>query len=152
MDANTYDEKQYVVFKLGAEIFGLAINIVKEIIVYQETTQLPGTAQQIEGIINLRGHIIPIYDLRKKFSLPAVERNRNTRIVVVEVHDNTIGIVVDGVSEVLDIPGNVLEQPSAMISSGVDANYIAGIAKMEQGLILVLDLAKVINPDMAKAV
>lgn len=152
MDENTFDEKQYVVFKLGVEVFGLEINKVKEIIVHQDTTQIPGTLQQIEGIINLRGHIIPIFNLRKKFNFLEVEKTRNTRIVVVEVHDSIIGIVVDGVSEVLIIPGSVIEKPSAVIASGVDVNYIAGIAKMEEGMIIILDLEKVINPNMAKAV
>lgn len=152
MDTNTPDEKQYVVFKLGMEVFGLEINKVKEIIIYQDTTKLPGTGRLIEGVINLRGHIIPIYKLRKKFGFPEKERTRSTRIVVVEVHDSIIGIIVDNVTEVLMIPNSVMEQSTAVISGGVDANYIAGIAKMEDGLIIALDLEKVIKTDMAKAV
>lgn len=152
MDERTFDEKQYVVFKLGVEVFGLDINKVKEIIIYQDTTKLPGTGQQIEGVINLRGHIIPIYDLRKRFGFPEGKRNRDTRIVVVEVQDSTLGIIVDGVSEVLMIPAGVIEKPSAMISTGVDAKFIAGIAKTEEGLIILLNLEKVLNSGIDLAV
>ncbi|MFZ5640391.1 MAG: chemotaxis protein CheW [Bacillota bacterium] len=152
MGEKVFDEKQYVVFRLGAEIFGVDISKVREIIVYREPTRMPGTSELVEGVINLRGHVIPIYSLRKKFGFPEAEKTRNTRMVVVEVQDSTIGIVVDGVSEVLMISGSVMEKPSAMISTGVDTNYIAGIAKMEEGMIIVLDLDKVINPNMAKAV
>ncbi|MHB9093295.1 MAG: chemotaxis protein CheW [Eubacteriales bacterium] len=152
MEANILDEKQYVVFKLGAEVFGLDINKVREIITYQETTKIPGTGQLIEGIINLRGIIIPIFSLRKKFGFSETEKTGNARIVVVEAHDSTVGIVVDGVSEVLMISGAVMEKPSSVISSGVDVNYIEGIAKMEGNLIIVLDLEKVINPQIARAV
>ncbi|PKM45537.1 MAG: chemotaxis protein CheW [Firmicutes bacterium HGW-Firmicutes-8] len=152
MDENTFDERQYVIFKLGAEVFGLDINKVKEIIVYQETTNIPGSGQLIEGIINLRGSVIPIFNLRRKFGFPEAEKTRSARIVVVEANDSTVGIVVDGVSEVLIIPGSVIEKPSSMISSGVDASYIAGIAKMEEKLVILLNLEKVINREMAEAV
>lgn len=152
MNENSFIENQYVIFKLGVEVFGLEINKVKEIIVYQDTTQLPGSIHQIEGIINLRGHVIPIYNLRKKFDFPEVEKSRRTRIVVVEVHGSTIGIIVDGVSEVLMIPGSVMEQPSSVVSSDVDVNFISGIAKMEESLIIILDLEKVISPNVAAAV
>lgn len=152
LEQTSSEENQYVVFKLGAEVFGLDIDKVKEIIVYQDTTQLPGSSHEIEGIINLRGHIIPIYDIRKKFGFPITDHVKSSRIVVVEVHDNTIGIIVDGVSEVFSIPGNLIEKPSAMIVSGTDANYIKGIAKMENELVILLDFEKVIDPSIAQAV
>ncbi len=151
MEETIFEEKQYVIFKLGVEVFGIDINKVKEIIVYQETTQIPGTGLLIEGIINLRGNIIPIFSLRKKFGFPEVEKTKSTRIVVVEAHGTTVGIVVDGVSEVLMIPGGMMEKPSSMIASDVDTNYISGIAKMDEGLIIVLDLERVFDARMAKA-
>jgi len=139
------EEQQYVVFTLGLEIFGIEINRVREIIIYRETTQLPGTGQYIEGIINLRGAVIPIYSLNKIFGFPEGEINRSTRIVVLEVRGSTMGIVVDGVSEVLMIPGSMVEKPSAMVSAGVDVNYIDGIAKIDNRLVIILDLDKVIS-------
>lgn len=141
-----YDDKQYVVFKLGAETFGIQINKVKEIILFQETTKIPGTTHLIEGVINLRGQIIPIFSLQKKFAFPEAEISSSTRVIVVEANENTVGVVVDCVSEVLIIPGSVVEKPSSMITFDVDSAYIAGIAKMDEKLIIILDLEKVISP------
>ncbi|TLM97816.1 chemotaxis protein CheW, partial [bacterium] len=149
MAEDTSGERQYVVFRLGPETFGLDINKVKEIIIYQDTTRLPGAGRLIEGVINLRGHIIPIYALRKRFGFTAGTGAGITRIVVVEVRKSTVGIVVDGVSEVLMIPDSVMEKPSAIISAGVDANYISGIAKTDEGLIIILDLERVIESNIA---
>ncbi len=151
-EANTFDERQYVIFNLGAEIFGLDINKVKEIIVYLEPTHMPGRSDVIEGIINLRGHIIPILRLRKKFNLPEAENTRSTRIIVVEAGDNTVGIVVDGVTEVVMISGSVIEKASSLLTSSIDENYITGVAKMESGLIIILDLEKLIGREIAEAV
>jgi len=143
------DEKQYVVFQLGAEVFGVDINKIKEIITYRETTQIPGTGHLTEGVINLRGTVIPVFCLRKKFGFREVENDRNTRIVVVEVHDSTVGIVVDAVVEVLLISGDSIEEPSSMITTDVDSGYITGIAKLEDRLVIILDLETVINPGTA---
>jgi len=147
-----FGERQYVVFKLGLEVFGIDINKVKEIIIYQDTTHIPGSGELIEGVINLRGHVIPIFNLRKKFGFPDTEKTRSTRIVVVEANETTVGIEVDGVSEVIMIPGNVIEKPSSMISSGVDAAFIEGIAKMEEKLVIILDLEKAVGTKIAEAV
>lgn len=152
MAQNTSEERQYVVFRLGAEVFGIDISKVKEIIVYQEPTHMPGSSDVIEGIINLRGHVIPIFNLRKKFNLSAAENTRKTRIIVVEAGNSTVGIVVDSVSEVVMIPGSVIEKPSDILASDIDRNYITGVAKMESALVIILDLDKVIGRDMAEAV
>ncbi|GAB4269583.1 chemotaxis protein CheW [Thermincola ferriacetica] len=152
MAQNTSEERQYVVFRLGAEIFGIDTNKVKEIIVYQEPTHMPGSSEVIEGIINLRGHVIPIFNLRKKFNFPEAGDMGKTRIIVVEAGSSTVGIVVDGVSEVVMIPGSVIEKPSGLLASDIDRNYITGVAKMESGLVIIIDLEKVIGRDMAEAV
>jgi purine-binding chemotaxis protein CheW len=147
-----YEEQQYVVFTLGEESFGADINKVREIIVYRETTNIPGTTDLIEGIINLRGKVIPIYSLRKKFGFSGPEEAGNTRIVVIEVRESTGGIIVDGVSEVLMISGDVVEKPSSMICQGVEEDYIEGIAKIDDRLIIILDLEEVISSNMVQAV
>ncbi|PKM41647.1 MAG: chemotaxis protein CheW [Firmicutes bacterium HGW-Firmicutes-8] len=152
MDENIFEERQYVIFKLGAETFGLDINKVKEIIIYQEPTHMPGGSSVVKGIINLRGHVIPIFSLRKKFNFPEAGNTRSTRIIVVEAGANTVGIVVDGVSEVVMISGSVIEKASSLFTSSIDENYLTGVAKMESGLIIILDLEKVISRDMAEAV
>ncbi len=147
MEYKTSEEKQYVVFRMNMEVFGLEINRVKEIITYQEYTNIPGAGELVEGVINLRGHVIPIFDLRKRFGFSQAERTGSTRIVVVEANDNTVGIVVDGVSEVLAIPGGMIEEPSAMLTSGLDSDFITGIAKMDERLIIILDLERVVSID-----
>lgn len=152
VEERSFDEAQYVVFKLGREVFGLAIDKVKEIIMHHETTQLPDTMEEIEGIINLRGHVIPIYDIRKKFGFPITNRKGTSRIVVVEVHNSTIGIIVDGVSEVLSIQNDMVEKPSFMLARENDTNFINGIAKLDNALVILLDIEKVIDPEMAQAV
>ncbi|WP_418791583.1 chemotaxis protein CheW [Phosphitispora sp. TUW77] len=149
MEESKFNEGQYVVFLLGKEVFGVEINKVKEIIVYQETTKIPGSGDFIDGIINLRGYVIPIFSLKRKFGFTETECTKRTRIVVVEAGDNLVGIEVDGVSEVIMIPGNVIEKPSTIIS-GIDSNYISGIAKMEDNLITLLDLEKVIGNNIAQ--
>ncbi len=147
----TETEKQYVIFKLGQEVFGLDISKVKEIIVYQNTTKIPGSSEIIEGIINLRGRVIPIIDLRKKLNFKEDKITNGTRIVVVETQI-TVGIVVDSVSEVLMIAANLIEKPSTMITTNVCDNYIEGIANMEDRLVIILDLERVIDQDIEQVV
>ena len=145
-------DNQYVIFELGQETFGVEINRVREIIEYQQTTQIPGTGDLIDGVINLRGHVISIFNLRRKFGFPDTEITRNSRIVVMEANDNTVGIVVDGVTEVQMITGNVIEKPPSIITSSVDSNYVSGVAKIEEKLVIILDLEKVINIRVDEAV
>lgn len=152
MAEQTYEEKQYVVFQLGAETFGLEINKVKEIIVYQESTRMPGSSNLIEGIINLRGHVIPIFNLKRKFGFPEVENTGGTRIIVVEAKENTVGIIVDKVNEVVMISGELIEKPSSLITTGVDEDFITGVAKMESGLVILLELEKVVVVELSNAV
>ncbi|MFZ5641386.1 MAG: chemotaxis protein CheW, partial [Bacillota bacterium] len=123
-------EKQFVVFRLGGESYGVDIGKVKEIINMQTITAVPNTASFIEGIINLRGQVIPVFNLRSKFGLPDCESDRQTRIIVVEVGDAAIGVIVDGVSEVLNVSGDIVEPPSPAISTNINEDYIAGIAKI----------------------
>ncbi|MFZ5641896.1 MAG: chemotaxis protein CheW [Bacillota bacterium] len=146
----TSNENQYVIFRLGAETFGVNIARVKEIITNQNTTRLPGTSRHVQGVINLRGRVIPIYNLRQKFNLPPVEETCSSRIVVVEAGESVLGITVDGVSEVLMISDQVIEKPSRMITTSVDRNYINGIAKINQELVIILDLEKAVMGEELK--
>lgn len=152
MEDKLNDDRQYVIFRLGTEVFGLDIHKVMEIIVYQESAQMPCVSHLIEGIINLRGHVIPIFNLRRKFNLKEMEKTGDARIMVVEVKDNTVGLVVDKVTEVVMIPGNVVENPSSLISAGIDESFITGVAKMETGLVLLLDLENVVKVELPKVV
>jgi purine-binding chemotaxis protein CheW len=143
-------EKQIVVFELSGENYGVEIVNVYEIIRMQEITEIPRTPEFIEGVINLRGRIIPVIDLRKRFGLSCAEYSKSTRIIVVEVIGQTIGMIVDGVSEVLQIPVDSIEPPSPVISSSIETEYISGIAKMDENLIIMLDLEKVLSKEEKK--
>jgi len=140
----TRREEQFVVFRLGDETYGLDIGAVQEIIVWQTVTRIPRSPDFMEGIINLRGHVIPVIDLRRRFGLPAEERGRATRIIVVEVGGITVGFVVDAVSEVIRIPETAIESPSDVIA-GVDTDFILGIARMDQRLIILLNAKRILE-------
>ena len=140
------NEKQYVVFRLGREIYGLDISTVLEIITMQSITEVPGTEHYIEGVINLRGRVIPVFNLHKKFNLEGGEVTRSARVVVVEVNGISIGMLVDGVSEVVKISENIIEQPSDIISD-IEEEYLSGIAKLEERLVILLNLSKVLRND-----
>lgn len=137
-------EKQLVVFDLSAEAYGVDIGSVREIISMQDITKVPETPAFVEGIIDLRGKVIPVVDLRKKFGLPEVERDKDNRIVVVDIAGQDIGVVVDAVNEVLRVPSNSVEPPSSIITT-VDSEYLLGIAKLEDYLIILLDLERLLS-------
>ncbi len=139
------DGEQVVVFDVFNESYAVNIARVHEIIRLQQITIIPGAPQYIEGVINLRGKVIPVLDLRKRFGLQADKHTRSSRIVVVEINDQTLGLIVDGVSEVLRIPAGRVEPPSPLVA-GIDSRYLRGIAKLENRLIILLDLDQVLSP------
>lgn len=139
-------EEQLVVFELANEVYGVAISRVQEIIRMTTITRLPRAPEFVEGVINLRGKVIPVVDLKKRFGLQEGERTKASRIVVVDVGDHTIGMVVDAVSEVLRVPSGAVEPPSPVVTT-IESDYIRGIAKLEGRLIILLDLDKVLSWD-----
>jgi purine-binding chemotaxis protein CheW len=144
------DEEQLVVFALGEELYGVRIGVVREIITWQQVTRVPHTPPYVEGVINLRGRVIPVIDLRRRLGLPSGERDRHTRIVVVEGEGDIVGMVVDAVSEVLTVTGDRVEPPSPY--AGVNVDYVRGIAKLDDRLVILLDLDRVLAPEEAQAV
>src|ERR1700682_4967638 len=110
------DELQLVVFQLGAELYGVEISRVHEIIRLQEVTRVPHSPAFVEGVINLRGKVISVINLRRRFGLPAANDTRAGRIVVVDINDQVIGMVVDSVSEVLRINAATIEPPSPTVA------------------------------------
>ncbi len=137
-------ERQLVVFDLNSEAYGVDISAVREIIRMQEITRVPRAPEFIEGVINLRGKVIPVVDLRTRFSMPKGERNGDNRIVVVDVSGQDMGVVVDAVTEVSRVPASSIEPPSTVITSN-DSAYLTGIVKSEEKLIILLDIARVIT-------
>ncbi|MDY7080036.1 MAG: chemotaxis protein CheW [Chloroflexota bacterium] len=147
-------ENQLVVFNLANEHYGVDIATVEGIVKMQAITTVPHTPDFVEGITNLRGEVLPVIDLRKRFGLPGGETTKDTRIVVVEVSGVTVGMVVDAVSEVLRIPEENIEPPSPIVTT-VDSAFITSIAKVDEPgpseaggrLIILLDLAKVLSTE-----
>jgi len=135
---------QLVSFKVGDAEFGVDILRVQEINKMMELTIVPNTPPFVVGVVNLRGRIIPILNLRSRLGLPVKEYDLNTRIIVVEMDDRTIGFIVDEVKEVLRIPKSITEPPPDIVS-GIDSDYITAIGKMEDRLLILLDLTKILN-------
>lgn len=142
------EEIQLVIFKLKQQDsvceYGVAITTVQEIIPMATPTKLPQTPDFIEGIINLRGKVIPIIDLKKRFNMGYSEVTPETRSVVVEVEGKTVGIIVDEVSEVMRLPMDSIEPPPAVIG-GIASDYITGVGKVDNRLLILLDMDKILN-------
>ncbi|GAB6180141.1 chemotaxis protein CheW [Desulfotomaculum defluvii] len=136
-------EEQTVVFQLMGQVYGVDINSVFEIIRMESITKIPHSPHFVEGVINLRGHIIPVIDLAKRFGLGQNEQSQDSRIIILEVSGQTIGVIVDSVQEVLRIPINNVEPPPPVID-GIESAYIRGIAILEEKLIILLDQNKIL--------
>jgi purine-binding chemotaxis protein CheW len=143
MEATTY-KKQFVIFELENEEYGIDILRVKEIKEMMNITRVPKAAHYVCGVINLRGEVIPVVDLRKKFNLPEVERNSNTRIIIVAVDDITVGLIVDTSSEVIEISNQDIEDAPDGVGN-VDQGYIYGIGKIDKRLIILLDVVRIVT-------
>ncbi len=144
------ESEQLVVFQLANEYYGVDIGAVNTIIRMQEVTEVPRTPDFVEGVINLRGSIIPVIDLRKRFGLPVGETTKATRIVVVEANSAMIGMIVDAVAETLRLPSDAIEPPSSVVAS-VDSDYLRGIGKLQDRLVILLDLDKILSTSEQKS-
>jgi purine-binding chemotaxis protein CheW len=136
---------QLVTFSLLEEEFGLPILDVREIIRMTEITPVPNAPSFVEGVINLRGQIIPVVDLRKRFNLNATEIDDDSRIVVVEIVGNILGLIVDKVSEVLRIPVDSISPPPGIVANGIGSEYIRGITNHLEKMLILIDLKKVFD-------
>lgn len=133
---------QLVTFKLENEEFGVDILKVQEINKMMNITKIPNAPSFIEGVINLRGKIIPIIDLRKRLGFHNRVYDKSTRIIVVELDGLVLGFIVDSVSEVLRIPGNTIEPPPSIVA-GIESDYIEGVGKLDDRLLILLELKKI---------
>jgi purine-binding chemotaxis protein CheW len=145
-------EQKYLTFKLASEIYGLEILRVREIIGLLPITRVPRMPGHVRGVINLRGKVIPVIDLRTKFGMETAEETSETCIIVVDAEDGSgdvlIGILVDSVSEVLDINDRDIEDTPEMDST-VDSGYISGIGKTADKVIILLDIVRVLETQEA---
>lgn len=136
--------QQLVAFHLANETYGVDISLINEIIRVPEITRIPRTGEDVEGVINLRGKIVPIIDLRKRLDLPEVERTGVTRIIVLELTGTIVGVVVDSVTGVLRIPSAEIEAPSELVSD-VEFEYIRGVGKSDNALVILLNMHKALG-------
>lgn len=137
-------ELQVVGFRIGRETFGLPISIVREIVRVPEITAVPNAPDYIEGVINLRGRIIPIVDLRKRFGQKSVEPSKKNRIVVVELGSRAFGLIVNSASEVLRIAPSEIEQPNNVFQEG-ELDFVTGVGKLKGRLVILLDVSKILK-------
>ena len=142
--SGTMNEIQLVVFDLASEHYGVDISDVREIMRMQNITKVPGAMSYVEGVINLRGKVLPVLDLRKRLGLKVAEQTEESRIVVVDIADGEVGVIVDAVTEVLRVQNASIDPPSSMVSQG-NSDYLRGIAKLTDRLIILLDLNKLLS-------
>lgn len=144
------ESSQWVSFRLGEEEYGVGIAMVREIIMLNEVTHVPGTPDYVRGLINLRSEVMPAVDLRLRFGMPAQAPTDETRIVIVETHGKRVGLIVDAVSEVLRAPlGHVIPPPPAITASGHD--YVTGLLAVDDRLLILLDIDRVMEHEEGEA-
>lgn len=137
---------QLVTFSIGEEEFGVNILKVQEINRTMEITKVPRSPEFVEGVINLRGKVIPIIDLRRRFGLVSKPEDKDTRIIVIEINSVIVGFVVDAVSEVLRIPASTVGPPPPVVA-GVESDYISGVGQLKDRLLIMLDLDKLLSTE-----
>lgn len=143
-------EEQFVSFRIEDEEFGVSIQQVQEIIWLPEITRVPRSPHFVEGVINLRGNVLPVIDMRKRFGMPPTEATESTSIVVVDVEGHKTGVIVDAVSEVMRLANDAIEPPPPVVA-GIDASFVKGVGKLADGqhMLIILDLAQVIGAEAA---
>ncbi|WP_413934633.1 chemotaxis protein CheW [Nitrospira sp. BLG_1] len=142
----TTDGSQFLTFNLGEELYGVDILRVQEIKGYTAVTKIPNTPSHIKGVLNLRGTIVPIIELRTKFSMPTIDYTAFTVIIVVVVRDKVMGLVVDAVSDVLNIDKKDI-QPPPQFGAKVDVSFLNGIGKSNDKLVALLDMDRLLLDD-----
>lgn len=135
---------QLVGFRIGKETFGVPINLVHEIVRLPEITAVPDAPDYIEGVINLRGKIVSIVDLRKRFGETRIEANRKNRILVAEIDRKMVGLIVDAASEVIRLPETEIEAPPEIFQES-EVKYVTGMGKFRGRLVILIDLTKILQ-------
>jgi len=135
---------QLVGFRIGKETFGVPIALVHEIVRVPEITAVPDAPEYVEGVINLRGKIISVIDLRKRFGEKRIDRNRKNRILVAEIERKMVGLIVDAASEVLRVSPEEIENPPNVLEDA-EVKYVTGVGKLNGRLVILVDLAKIMQ-------
>ncbi len=138
------EDVKVIVFNLGKEEYGVEVERVRTIERNQHITRVPKTPSFVKGVINLRGVVIPIIDLRGRFGLPETEYTDHTRIIIVNVKNIEVGFIVDSANDVVDVNEDIVEKPPELVG-GIKAKYLRGVAKLGNRLLVLLHLEEVLN-------
>ncbi|MGM0653593.1 MAG: chemotaxis protein CheW [Bacillota bacterium] len=139
-------EVQLVVFVMETEEFACSINNVREVLKMIKVTPLPRSLDFVEGVINMRGEVIPVIDLRKRFGLPDAERTDNSRIIIVEVEERMVGLIVDSVSEVISLSSEQIQEAPSQVAGG-KTDLITGVGKVDDRMLIILDLNRILTSE-----
>lgn len=146
MESQAVENRKVIVFQLNHEEYAVSVEQVGSIERIQPITRVPQTADFVKGVINLRGVVIPVIDLRIRFGLEEIEHTDTTRIIIFYLDDMEVGLIVDVANDVVDIPENIIEPPPEVVGT-VHVDYIEGVAKLGDRLLILLDLQKVLTTD-----
>jgi len=138
-------DQQIVTFFLSKEEFGVDILLVQEIIRPTTITEVPNTPAFLEGVINLRGKVVPVVDLRRRLDLEVAPVDKSSRIMIIELEDTVTGFIVDSVSKVMSVPTESVQGAPEMVTAGVESEYIYGVSRLEDRLIILLDFSKILT-------
>ncbi len=147
----TEENVQMISFSIGSERFGVPILVVQEIIMMSTITEIPNSPEFVEGVINLRGNIIPVIDLRRRLRLrgyskdASVVQKPGTRILVVEIEGSVTGFIVDSVAKVITVPASRISPPPDIIVAGVQSLYISGVVHLDEGILVILDFRRILS-------
>jgi len=139
------ETSQYVVFRLGKEEYAFDIAVVREIRDLEQVAKVHRSPSYIEGVMNLRGKLVTVVDLRKRLNIEARERNEQSKIIVIEATDAPVGFLVDEVTEVIKVSKEDIESAPTYVADGLEAEYVKGIAKMDERLITIVDPVKILD-------
>lgn len=149
MSDNALTDLKVIVFQLKDEEYGIPVQQVQSIERMMHITRVPKVAKFVKGVMNLRGVVTPIIDLRKRFGIEEVSYTESTRIIIVGVNDMEVGLIVDAANDVIDIPEGAIEPPPEVVGS-VEVEYLKGVAKIDKRLLILLNLDKVLISDGIK--
>lgn len=140
-------ENKYLMCRLGDEVYGIDIRYVTDILELQKITEIPDMPEYVRGVINLRGHVIPVMDLRLRFGMPFHEYDNRTVITVVNVQEMSIGFIVDTATEVKEIPAASIEPPPSFEQADKRHDFFAGLGKVDDLIVILLDIEKLVVKD-----
>ena len=145
-ETNNGGETQLVVFVMENEEFACGINSVREVLKMIKVTPLPRSLDFVEGVINMRGDVIPVIDLRKRFELPEAERTDESRIIIVEVEEQMVGLIVDSVREVISLDNKQIQEAPNQVAGG-KTDLITGVGKVDDRMLIILDLDRILTSE-----